>query len=559
MLSRFVSKLVKRTPQFKILNPSGAIRRNRLRAQPRAQVLEDRTLLSFEPPVTYLTGQTSEVAATADLNGDNITDLVVTNNGFGSDVGSVSVLLGNGDGTFQPARNINVGFRPWGVAVGDFDGDHIPDLAVTHATAFLPSQNTVTILLGNGDGTFRPAGDYQVGADPFSIAVADFRNNGTLDLVTANQGGGGDNGSVSVLLGNGDGTFQNAVSLPGLPEHFEPNSVAVGDLRGDGKLDIVTAGNGNYVLVFLGNGDGTFQAPVSYATGPFRFARWVALGDFNGDGIPDLVTANLLRAGFEYHASVSVFLGNGDGTFADAVTYSLVDASSARDSRNDVSVVVGDFSGNNQEDLIVSARANASSADGLYQLVGNGDGTFQAPVQMRTVLLPKVAATGDFNDDGLLDLAVPSEFDRNVSILLNNTGHGAPRTARKGSLPSTSAVSHARTAALVAIFSGAHPEMTSRLVVDQQPSMTAVDAAFSGQHPEAVTPLREQRLVGDTGAVVHRHKPNWTDPAVGAEPQSRDSFTIITFGSRTGTMDVTGDGPRFTTNFADSDVTLVAN
>jgi hypothetical protein len=478
-------------------------------------VLEDRILLSFEPPVTYPTSHCSEVAAAADLTGNNITDLVVTNNGIGSDVGSLSVLLGNGDGTFQPARNVNVGFRPWSVAVGDFDGDGIPDLAVTHATQFLPSENTVTILLGNGDGTFRSAGDYQVGADPYSIAVADFRNNGTLDLVTAN--GGGDTGSVSVLLGNGDGTFQNAVSLPGLPAFFEPNSVAVGDLRGNGKRDIVTAGNGNYVLVFLGNGDGTFQPPVRYATGPFRFARWVALGDFNGDGIPDLVTANLLSVNFEYHASVSVFLGNGDGTFADAVTYALADTRSARDFRNDVSVVVGDFSGSNQEDLIVSARGNASPADGLYQLVGNGDGTFQAPVQMRTVLFPKVAATGDFNNDGLLDLAVPSEIDQNVSILLNNTGLGAPRTTRKSSLPNTRAVSHARVAALTAIFSGAHPEMASRLVVDQQSTTAAVDAAFSGQHPQTVTPLREHPLVGDIGTVIHRHKLNWTDPAAAAE------------------------------------------
>jgi hypothetical protein len=483
------------------------------------EILEDRCLLSFAPPVPYFTGHDPEVAATADLTGDNITDLVVTNNGSGgSDVGSLSVLLGNGDGTFQPARNVFVGPQPWGVAVGDFDGDGIPDLAVTHASKILPSRNTVTILLGNGDGTFRPAGDYQVGADPFSIAVADFRNNGTLDLVTADQGGGAFTGSVSVLLGNGDGTFQNAVSVPGLPQFFQPNSVAVGDLRGDGNLDIVTAGNGNYVLVFLGNGDGTFQPPVSYATRSL-FARWVAVGDFNGDGIPDLVTANEFQGGFQYHASVSVFLGNGDGTFADAVNYSLVDASSADDLRDDVSVVVGDFSGTSQEDVIVSARANGSSADGLYQLVGNGDGTFQAPVPIRSVLFPKVAATGDFNGDGLLDLAVPSEFgpNPNVSILLNNTGQGAPRTARKGSLPGTSAVSHTRTAALMAIFSRAHPEMTSRLVVDQQPTMAAVDAAFSGEHPQTVTPLRERPLLGDTGTVVHRHKPNRTDPAVAAE------------------------------------------
>jgi hypothetical protein len=249
--------------------------------------------------------------------------------------------------------------------------------------------------------------------------------------------------------------------------------------------------------------------------------------------VPDLVTANLLLSNnFEYQASVSVFLGNGDGTFADAVTYPVVDAFSARDFRNDVSVVVGDFSGNNQEDLIVSARANGSSADGLYQLAGNGDGTFQDPVHMTSVILPRVAATGDFNGDGLLDLAVPSELNspegRRVSILLNNTGVGAPRAAPKGSPPSASAVSHARAAALTAIFSGAHPEMASRLVVDQQPTMAAVDAAFSGQHPQTVPPLREQPLVGETGTVVHRRKPNSTDPAVAAEPQSGDSVTIMT-------------------------------
>src|SRR5262249_5953189 len=126
--------------------------------------LEDRALLSFAAPLNLPVGQSPQGIAAADLTGNGVEDLVVANNGFGNaSFSSLGILLGNGDDTFQPARNLNVGPNPFAVAIGDFDGDGTPDLAVTHASPIPSGPETVTILLGNGDGSFRNAGDYQVG------------------------------------------------------------------------------------------------------------------------------------------------------------------------------------------------------------------------------------------------------------------------------------------------------------------------------------------------------------------------------------------------------------
>jgi hypothetical protein len=148
--------------------------------------------------------------------------------------------------------------------------------------------NTVGVLLGNGDGTFAPGGTFATGPDPTSIALADLRGNGTLDVVTANFTFGGATGTVSVLLGNGDGTFQ---AKQDYAVGANPHNVQVADLDGDGHPDIVvTNRSSNSVSVLLGNGDGTFQPHQDFATGAGPFS--VAVGDFNGDGLPDLATAN---------------------------------------------------------------------------------------------------------------------------------------------------------------------------------------------------------------------------------------------------------------------------
>jgi len=223
--------------------------------------------VSFIAPRTFASGTNPMSVAVADFNSDGVLDLVVAN--FGSN--SVSVLLGNGDGSFQPARSFAVGNEPISVAVGDFNGDGRLDLAVANNFLF---SSSISVLLGNGDGTFQTALSFPAGGSPRFIAVADFNGDGVLDLAVANWV----SATVSILLGNGDGTFQ-------APQNFfaetEPNSIAVGDYDGDGRLDLAVA-NYSSVVVLLGNGDGSFQPARLFSAGAFPVYS-VAVGDFNGD------------------------------------------------------------------------------------------------------------------------------------------------------------------------------------------------------------------------------------------------------------------------------------
>src|SRR3989442_717046 len=221
--------------------------------------------------------------AVGDFNGDGVLDLAVVNGGSGT----VSVLLGNGDGSFRAAPNIDM--VAISVAVGDLNGDGIPDLAVVPSGANFPSgANSVSVLLGNGDGTFQAARNFAtLSTRPFSAAVGDFNGDGVPDLAVA---GGVDleTSSISVLLGNGDGTFQAA---RGFATGSHARSVAVGDFNGDGVPDLAVANAGSdSVSVLLGNGDGSFQAALTFTVG--KNPRSVAVGDFNGDGMADLAGAN---------------------------------------------------------------------------------------------------------------------------------------------------------------------------------------------------------------------------------------------------------------------------
>jgi hypothetical protein len=358
---------------------------------------------TFQPARAYAAGNNPVSVAVGDLTGNGILDLVVADTGGFGGVAGVEVLLGNGDGTFQPARTIATGFVPASVAVGDFNGDGIPDLAIA-----AQKNNTVNVLLGNGDGTFQNPVDYAVGDNPFSVAVGDFNHDGTLDLAVANFL----SNNVSVLLGNGNGTFQPARNFAA---ERNPAWVTVGDFTGDGRLDLAVANAGSdNVSVLLGNGDGSFQRPHNYSAGSGPLG--VAAGDFIGDGIQDLAVAN-----FGSH-TVSVLLGVGDGSFV--LAHDLV-VGGARQ------VVVGDFTGAGIPDLAVAYEGDmpTGTGGGVSVLLGNGTGRFQAAPSYAVGQDPESVAVGDVTGTGIQDLAVANSTSNTVSVLLGN-GDGSFRPAR---------------------------------------------------------------------------------------------------------------------------------
>jgi hypothetical protein len=257
---------------------------------------------TFQPAVSYDSGGVNASSvAVADVNGDGKLDIIVANYENFSGTGIIGVLLGNGDGTFQPATAYGgaaLQGATW-VAVADLNGDGKPDIAVAYECQLncYPSA-AIGVLLGNGDGTFQPAVIYPSGgAFSFSIVVADLNGDGKPDLIVSNfcptsdpecGGLGSPDGTVGVLLGNGDGTFQAAVAYDSGGQY--PNSVAVADVTGNGKPDLLVANNNSGTIgLLLGNGDGTFQAPAIYQAG-YPGPDSVAVGDLTGEGRLDAVT-----------------------------------------------------------------------------------------------------------------------------------------------------------------------------------------------------------------------------------------------------------------------------
>ena len=354
--------------------------------------------LNWQNPQSPATGTQPGSIVLGDFNGDGVLDMAVTNGGDNT----LTILLGKGDGTFTAtASSPQTGTYPSFVTVGDFNRDGKADLAVANLNS-----NNVTILLGNGDGTFTAAASSpETGYQPQSMAVGDFNGDGMLDLAVLNAGVN----TVTVLLGNGDGTF--TASPLSSQTGSQPRSLVSGDFNGDGSLDLaVTNGAANTLTILLGNGDGSFAAAPSPATG--AYPSGAAVGDFNLDGKLDLAVAN------ESSGTVTILLGNGDGTFT-AKTASPSAGSSP------VSVSVADLNRDGKPDLVVANGNNGT----ITILLGNGDGTFGSASSQSAGSDPVSIAVGDLNGDGIQDLAVANTYGNNVSVLTLQLTQVATATA----------------------------------------------------------------------------------------------------------------------------------
>jgi Bacterial type II and III secretion system protein/FG-GAP-like repeat len=365
-------------------------------------------------PISTLTaGVAPSFVTAASLRNNGIQDLIVANYSGNT----ISVFLGNGDGTFAAPVTYPTGLGPVWIATGDFNNDGNVDLAVANKGA-----NTVSILLGNGDGTFKAKVDYATGAVPVSVVAGDLNGDGNLDLAVANQA---DN-TVALLFGNGTGTFSPPSGIPGLlATGRSPTALALGDFNGatytngNSILDLVVANqNDNTVSLFLGNGNGTFQTRTDYATGASPV--YVATGDFNGDGILDLATANYMDN------TVSILLGHAGGNgLANGTLGSRADYTAGA---APTSIAVADYNRDGIPDLAVTN----STSNAIAVLFGGIGGTFNTPYQLDVGTDPVSIVTADFNGDGTPDAAVANNGSNSVSVILNESTSSSATASAPG-------------------------------------------------------------------------------------------------------------------------------
>ncbi|WP_188113255.1 FG-GAP-like repeat-containing protein [Nocardioides humilatus] len=364
----------------------------------------------FTPPTSYSTESSQPFSiASGDINGDGDPDVVT------SQEAGVSILLGNGDGTFAGATQTPcMSGAPDAVALADLDGDGDLDLIVGRGGGLhcgdANTSSGVSVLLGNGDGTFGAELRYPAGHTPDDVVTGFFNDDAIPDVVVADYGAD----TVTVLLGNGDGTLAAATHFPAGDTAI---ALAVGDLTGDGHTDIVVAnyGSGGGVSILRGNGDGTFAAPTHVTIGAASnpYATTLALADLDEDGNLDLVTAAGVGV---VSGSASILLGNGDGSFGTADNHDLP-TSSPR------SLTATDLDGDGHQDLAV---AGGNYGSGVSVLFGDGDGDLSKATRYNGGSTD--LTVDDFDTDGRPDLASVDYQSHTVSVLLGYDDITAPDT-----------------------------------------------------------------------------------------------------------------------------------
>ncbi len=348
-------------------------------------VLTNRGNGTFDPPQFYSVVTRPYSLAVGDFNGDGYPDVAVG----GFDTG-VSILFGRSDGTLGNRLDFPITLQGGSVQIADVDGDQIPDLVVASNSSV-----GIRVYPGNGDGTF--GASYTIGPAAIGVRFADLDGDRILDVIAIRQG------SVAVAKGLGGGAFgfytPYSVNTTGGFSSF--TSCVVTDLNGDGRPDIAASNDGsNSVSVLLNLGDGTFAPKIGYTVG--SDPRSIVAGDFDGDGIPDLLTAN------NKSGSISVLRGNGDGTFR--ASYAIPGFSNSR------LLVLADLDLDNKRDLLIGARQT------LAVLSGGGSGQIRGRVQTQVNAsnsAPSLTAV-DLNRDGRPELISTDFSSRTVSVRRNN-------------------------------------------------------------------------------------------------------------------------------------------
>lgn len=403
------------------------------------ETLEARIVPSFATPISYNVGSVAssyngsfgtDGVASLDLNGDGSLDLAVVHTGEGT----VNVLLNQqGNATFATAVPYATGLTDaiW-VSGTDLNADGIIDLAVEGSAGGV---GFISVLLGNGNGTFRTAVPYVAGpGSRGGIVFGDYNTDGNVDMATTQFDTGAGRGQINILYGNGNGTFRNSFNVP-LP--FVARSLTVDDFNRDGIDDFAVVGGEGYnnqlspinpagFVILLGQGNGAFQQlaiNISPPTGGPGLGTvnpgYIISGDFNNDGLSDIVVSL-------YDHNIDLFLGNGNGTFQ-----------AARGFDTGVfprSLVTGDVDGDGNLDLVVTCIGDPSSSAGIAPgainiLLGRGNGTFQAPSALTNFPFPGWAILDDFNADGRLDLVATRAVDGHSANVFVNLGGAFPPTA----------------------------------------------------------------------------------------------------------------------------------